>query len=114
MGGAFKDEQFYIQVDSDQYSGKSVSRGGIIDREVKAIYGLDTDRFQGVFRGLRIFCASLLGELNNTSANYQPSEIEMTFGLQLTGSGNMVVTQGTEKANFSVKVKWSSKTDQEN
>lgn len=37
-----------------------------------------------------------------------PDEVEVEFGLALTGGSSIIVTSGTAKVNFVVRVKWTA------
>ncbi len=59
----------------------------------------------GVIKDIAIISSQ---EINAMSPNHKPQEFEITFGIKaVNGQERFAVTQGTDEANFHVKIKWA-------
>jgi hypothetical protein len=55
----------------------------------------------------------VVGSLANWARASRPNQVEVEFGLSLTGGSSIIVTSGTAEVNFLVRLTWSGSGENE-
>ena len=70
----------------------------------KALINNATATFESAVQNAFVAANTLVEKA--TSLKTQPQELNIEFGLKLSGDVNFFVVSGTSEANFAIKVKW--------
>jgi Trypsin-co-occurring domain 1 len=91
----------YIEVDDNQESGMvEAARPGEIYRTASKTF---EQALESISPGVR----AVLSGLKDLPAIQKPKEIEVEFGIKISGSTDAVFASMSGEANFTVKLKWS-------
>ena len=94
-----------IEIETDDVMPDSgVGRTGLSEKVASTAQATLTQAFDIIRTTAQAFMAELKG------ATELPDEMELSFGVKASGDvGNFVIAKATAEANFSVKMKWTSK-----
>lgn len=93
----------YIEVGASDERKTGVHKAGLA-QDGKALINNATATFESAVQNAFVAANTLVEKA--TSLKTQPQELNIEFGLKLSGDVNFFVVSGTSEANFAIKVKW--------
>lgn len=93
----------FIEVGASDERKTGVHKAGLA-RDGKALINSATATFESAVQNAFVAANTLLEKA--ASLNTQPQELNIEFGLKVSGDVDIFVVSGTSEANFAIKVKW--------
>ncbi|WP_292378039.1 CU044_2847 family protein [Methanosarcina sp. UBA289] len=126
MGGQFLDK---VTVDEKvvENSGRSALKAGLILAELghapgtikkftlvspKALEEKSTESLDNAMLMIKEISKKVVDNLEETPAEFRPSQVELTFNLLLTMSGKAVITKSENEKNLKVMLTWKDKREE--
>lgn len=132
MGGQFLDkvtidEKVTVDEKVVENSGRSALKAGLILAELghapgtikkftlvspKALEEKSTESLDNAMLMIKEISKKVVDNLEETPAEFRPSQVELTFNLLLTMSGKAVITKSENEKNLKVMLTWKDKREE--
>jgi microsomal dipeptidase-like Zn-dependent dipeptidase len=125
IGGQFLDKTNVDEKIIDN-SGRSALKAGSILAELghapgtikkftlvspKALEEKSTESIDNAMLMIKEICKKVVDNMEETPAEFRPSQVELTFNLLLTMNGRAVITKSENEKNLKVMLTWKDKAE---